>query len=139
VADTPEPLLQFEPDESISVGTVANSSMLDGVVVADFGRELLAHINANKGVHLLLDFEQVEYLSSATLTELIKANDAAVAGGGGLRLCGLSPDIEKVFAITKFDKLFDIHPGEKRDRAAQRYKRSLALSQEEDAWEERHE
>ena len=139
MADTPTPLLQFESDESITIGTLANSSMLDGLIVADFGKELVSHLEKHPGAHLLLDFENIDYLSSATLTELIKANDKAVADGGGVRLCGLSPDIEKVFAITKFDKLFDIHPGETRDKAVVRYKRALAVSQEEEAWEQRHE
>ncbi len=138
MADAPTPLLQFESDDSITIGTLASSSMLDGLIVADFGRELVSHFDKHPGAHVLLDFENIEYLSSATLTELIKANDKAVADGGGIRLCGLSPDIEKVFAITKFDKLFDIHPGETRDKAAARYKRALAVSQEEEAWEERN-
>jgi anti-sigma B factor antagonist len=131
-------LLDFKKEGPITVGIVANSSMLDGMVVSDFGRELVAYIESHPGMRLLLDFENVDYLSSAALTELIRANDAAVAtGGSALRICGLSADIQKVFEITKFDRLFDIHPGEDRVHALARYKRALEISEEEDAWDKR--
>lgn len=131
-------LLDFKKDGPITIGIVDNSSMLDGLVVNDLGRELVEYLESHPGTRLLLDFGNVEYLSSAALTELIRANDAAVAtGGAAIRICGLSPEIQKVFEITKFDKLFDIHPGEDRVRAAARYKRALDIMQQDDAWEQR--
>lgn len=131
-------LLDFKKDGPITIGIVDNSSMLDGLVVTDFGRELVGYLEAHPGTRLLLDFGSVDYLSSAALTELIRANDTAVAtGGAAIRICGLSPEIQKVFEITKFDKLFDIHPGEDRVRATARYKRALDIMQQDDAWEQR--
>jgi anti-anti-sigma regulatory factor len=35
-----------------------------------------------------------------------------------MRICGLTPPIQKVFEITRFDKTFDIHAGENSTRAS---------------------
>lgn len=129
--------VKFREDGPITIGTVFNSTMLDGVVVTEFGEQVLDYINKHGRVNLLLDFANVEYLSSAALTELIRINDAAVSNGGSLRLCGLSPQIQKVFEITKFDRSFDVHPNETVEHAAGRFKRAIEISEQEDAWEER--
>ncbi len=132
-----ETLVSYRDDGPITVGTVAKSTMLDGSVVARFGGEVLKQLQGRTGVHLLLDFAHVEYLSSAALSELIKINDYIVGSGGSMRVCGLTPDIYKVFQITRFDKAFDIHAGEAANQAVVRFKRALQISQEQDAWEKR--
>ena len=57
----------------------------------------------------LLDFTSVEYLSSAALGKLITMDKKVKGAKGKLRLCSIRPDIYEVFAITKLNKLFDIH------------------------------
>ncbi len=136
MADQPQ-LIQFREDTPITIGSIHNSSMLDGRVVIAFGQQVLAFVSTRKGLNLLLDFAGVDYLSSAALTELIKANDAVVAGGGSMRICGLTPQIQKVFEITRFDKSFDIHAGETAPHAVARFKRSIALAKEQEAWDKR--
>lgn len=131
--------LTFEEDAPITVGTIRDSRMLEGTIVTDFGTQVLAYVNGRTGLNLLLDFEIIDYLASAALTELIKINDAVVAGGGSLRLCGLLPHVGKVFEITNFTKLFEISPGEGLAHAKARFKRSIEISQQEEAWDKRHE
>lgn len=131
--------ITFAEDDPLTIGTLSNTKMLDGTIVTDFGAQALAYVNGRAGLNLLLDFEVIDYLASAALTELIKINDVVVAGGGSFRLCGLSPNIEKVFEITNFAKVFEISPGELIEHAKARFKRSIEISQEEEAWENRHE
>ena len=130
-------LLVFREDLPITIGSIHNSSMLDGRVVEAFGLQALAYVTPRKGLHLLIDFAGVDYLSSAALTELIKINDAVVAGGGSMRLCGLTAQIQKVFEITRFDKSFDIQKGEGAAQAVARFKRSISIAKEQEAWEKR--
>jgi len=58
---------------------------------------------------LLIDFNQVEHLSSAALGTLITINNKIRTKDGQLRLCNIDPQIFEVFVITKLDKLFQIH------------------------------
>lgn len=129
----------FDEDAPITVGTLSNTKMLEGTSVTDFGAQALEYVNAHTGLNLLLDFANIDYLASAALTELIKINDAVVAGGGALRICGLLPAIEKVFEITNFTKVFEISAGEGVDHAKGRFKRAIEISKEEEAWDKRHE
>ena len=129
----------FEEDVPITIGTLSNTKMLEGTTVTDFGAQVLEYATARTGLNLLLDFAMIDYLASAALTELIKINDAVVAGGGALRICGLLPHIEKVFEITNFTKVFEISPGEGVEHAKGRFKRAIEISKEEAAWDKRHE
>jgi anti-sigma B factor antagonist len=61
---------------------------------------------------LLLNFRNVEYMSSAVLGMLVTLNKKVHAAGGKLVLCSIDPQIREVFAITKLDKLFVIRNDE---------------------------
>ena len=101
--------------------------------MTDFGKEVIGFLEGHPATNLLLNFKKVQYLSSAALTELIRINDAVVAGKGALKICNVSKDIQKVFKITNFDKLFDIHE-EELDTCLRRFQRAVDLSREEEEW-----
>ncbi len=131
--------VNFEENAPITIGTLSNTKMLEGTTVTDFGARVLEYVSGRTDLNLLLDFANIDYLASAALTELIKINDAVVSGGGALRVCGLSPNIAKVFEITNFSKVFEISPEEGVEHATARFKRSIEISKEEEAWDKRHE
>lgn len=130
----PMPLLTFEKRGAITLGTVTGTNMLDGVSVPAFGNEALAFIAGKEALHLLLDFKQVEYMSSAALTELLRINDELRNTKGSVRLCNLSNEIRKVFQITNLEKLFVIHENDSTEAAMKRFERSLAVASEEETW-----
>ena len=61
---------------------------------------------------LLLNFGNVEYLSSAALAKLITLNKKLQQVNGRLVLCNIDPQIYEVFEITKLNKLFNIQGDE---------------------------
>ncbi len=124
-------LVAFEQKARITVGRIQAASVLDAMNVARFGQDVMACVKAKPGLHLLLDFEQVDYLSSAVLTELLRINEGVKAVGGTFRLCGLNSDITKVFEITNLNKIFTIYQG---PDAVARYERSLNVVAQENAW-----
>ncbi len=126
-------LVQFERKGAITVGFIETGSVIDAINVAQFGGEILGYVEAHPGVHLLLDFRHVGYLSSAVLTELLKIDDACKQGTGSLRLCSLSKDIRKVFEITNLDKHFIIY--DDAEKGVKQHKRSLDVAAEERAWD----
>ena len=81
----------FDEDAPLIIGTFANTKMLDGAIVTDFGGQALEYVSGRAGLKLLLDFANIDYLASAALTELIKINDEVITNGGAFRICGLSP------------------------------------------------
>lgn len=128
-----EQLIDYTQLGRITVATIRASSVLSALNVVEFGNELLARVRANAGINLLLNFEHVDYLSSAVLTELLRVNRAVQEARGRLRLCGISPTIREIFEITNLDKLFSIHEDDL-ENSVKRFERSLDIEAEEAAW-----
>ena len=57
---------------------------------------------------LILNFENVRFMSSAFLGLLVKIHKRVIEMGGHLQLFNLDPKIQKVFEITQLTKVFDI-------------------------------
>jgi len=134
VSDDKKSLVKYQEYGPVIIGTVHNASMLDGLTVNEFGNQVVKFLTKRPQTNLMLNFENVQYLSSAALTELIRINETAKEHGTKFHLCSISADIQKVFEITQFDKLFEFHPGETFEEAAKKFRRSVELSQEESAW-----
>ena len=61
------------------------------------------------GINLILDFGNVQYLSSAVLGLLIRISKRIYEHDGRLRLCQINPKIYEIFKITRLTKTFDIY------------------------------
>ena len=100
------------PDSSAQVDAVefTQSKVLDEANITDIGGRLNGLIDAEQKPRLLLDFANVEHLSSAALGMLINVNNRVREKNGQLRLCNIRRQILEVFSITKLDTLFKILP-----------------------------
>ena len=94
----------------VMVASFIHSKLLDETNIHAIGVELLALVDQNKGLKLIIDFNTVVYLSSAVLGKLMAIHKGVSATKGHLVLCGIAPTILEVFKITKLDKLFSIEP-----------------------------
>jgi anti-sigma B factor antagonist len=105
--------VSFNDTESVVVvATIGANAQLDAEGSKSFGDTVVRYINAHPGVKLLINFQNITYLSSAALSELLRVNDAAKQSGGAIQLCGLSKEIHRVFEITQLSKVFKVNPGE---------------------------
>lgn len=102
--------------DSVTVAKFVDKKILDENNIQIIGNQLFALVDTDQRKRIVLDFANVEYLSSAALGKLITM-DKKVKGlkGGKLRLCNIRPDIYEVFVITRLNKLFDIR--ETREKA----------------------
>ncbi|MBI5959888.1 MAG: STAS domain-containing protein [Chloroflexi bacterium] len=68
------------------------------------------HAGSAEGKHkVILDMGGVSYINSAGLRTLADILTRNQANGGGLRLVGLNPKVERVFKIIGFDKFFEAY------------------------------
>ncbi|MGP1311082.1 MAG: STAS domain-containing protein [Phycisphaerales bacterium] len=84
-------------------------NILDEANIQRIGDEIVSVIEQRDRPKLLINFENVDHLSSAALGTLITINNKVRARSGQLRLAEIDPQIYEVFVITKLNKLFDIH------------------------------
>ena len=59
---------------------------------------------------LLIDFVDLQYISSAGLRAALAVAKRMNAAGGKLALCSLNPQIAEVFEISGVNTILDIHP-----------------------------
>lgn len=122
-------LLTISQRGGVTVATVETTNMLDAITVTDFGEEVVTYALQHPGLRLLLNFEKVEFLTSAALSELIRIHDTIEKSGGKLRLWGVSPDIQRVFQVTKLDELLSVKTDGSLDEAAVELKNANGESQ----------
>ena len=77
--------------------------------IAELGDELFALVEKDNRRSLVLNFSDVEFLSSGALNKLIVLDKKMKAAGGKLRLSNLKPEIIEVFQITRLNQVFAIH------------------------------
>ena len=97
----------------VTVVRFVDCRMLDGNNVDDVRRDLFGLVEKESRTKLLLDFSDVEFLSSDALNILILLRKKLTPNHGSLRLCSLCPQIRAVFTITKLDQLFEIKENER--------------------------
>jgi anti-sigma B factor antagonist len=104
--------LEVEQIGDVTVVNFVDRKILDEQNIQRIGEQLFSLVDQDGARKMLLNFGNVEYLSSAALGKLITLNKKLQAVGGRLILCNIIPDIYEVFEITKLDKIFKIHKEE---------------------------
>ena len=138
MGDKKPPLVEFTVHGKVTLGTIVDPNVLNPIHVMNFGKFVIAYVEKNPGANLLLSFDNVEFLSSSTITELIRIKDSLEGSGGRLALSGISDNIRKVFEITNMIKLLHVY-SEPTDVAVQRLSRAADVAEQEAAWKEKHE
>ena len=100
--------LDIEEVGDVTVAKFTDKKILDEGNIQIIGNQLFGMVDTDGRKKIVLDFINVEYLSSAALGKLITLDKKVKAAKGKLRLCNIRPDIYEVFAITRLNKLFDI-------------------------------
>ena len=100
--------LNVTEEEIADVVVLAPVGRVDSANAKAFESQVLQKIQAGK-TRLVLDFAELEYISSAGLRVVLIAGKKVKAAGGVLALCQLGPTIRDVFEISGFISLFPVH------------------------------
>jgi anti-sigma B factor antagonist len=104
--------LQVSKVGDVTVVRFVDRKILDEASIQELGQELFQLAEEGDRKSLLLNFSSVEFLSSAALGKLITLDKKVKAHSAKLKLSNIRPEIYEVFAITKLNKLFEIHDNE---------------------------
>lgn len=69
-------------------------------------------------MRLLIDFSEVDYLSSAGMRLLLSARKKFTAKNGLLGFCGINEGVMEIIKVAGFDKILTIYPTEREALAA---------------------
>ena len=112
--------LDVKEKGKVVVATFLEVAFLDETTIKELGQELENLVKERTPIHLIINFENVDYLSSAVLGRLVKVYKLVKKGKGKVKLCCIRKNIQQVFKITKLDKMFEIFPDE--DKAVRSFK-----------------
>jgi anti-sigma B factor antagonist len=102
--------LQINDIDGVAVVVFVNSQLLFATeVVNEISEELRSVISDQGFSRIILDFRNVQYISSTLLAKLAKLERDITTARGKLKICGLGPILKDTFRIGHFERVFDIH------------------------------
>ena len=88
--------------------TFNDTDILEEGSIEALEKSIMPIVEEAEHENLLLNFCNVQFMSSAFLGLLVKIHKRICERGGHLELRNIDPELYKVFKITKLNKVFDI-------------------------------
>lgn len=105
-----EQRISVEYAEKATIITFIDERILEEKDVQSLQESIMSVVeSAHDGIKLILDFSNVQFLSSAVLGLLMRISKKVYENNGQLKLCSINPKIYKIFKITRLTKIFDIY------------------------------
>jgi len=96
----------------VTVVKFVDKKILDEAGIQELGAELFSLVEHDNRRSIVINFDNVDFLSSAALGKLITLDRKVKSVQGRLKMCSIRPEILEVFQITKLNKVFDIRGDE---------------------------
>ena len=95
--------------ENATFVTLTDENILEVNDIRALQESIMPVVDQAERINLILDFQNVRFLSSAVLGLLIRISKKIYERNGQLRLCNINPKIHEIFKITRLTKIFDIY------------------------------
>lgn len=107
--EQPSSHIKIKRIDGVSVVEFVDRKILEELSIKEIEDELSQLIESEPGIRLLLNFHNVDHLSSAALGTLITLNKKIKEQSGAMKLSDINRQIFEVFKITRLHRVFDIH------------------------------
>ena len=97
--------LVVSQSEGVTFATIRTASLTEGAMIDALTKELYSLVDEYDYKKLVVDFRHVGFLSSRMISTLTTLHKKIENLKGKLVLCGMKPELKKVFQITKLDKI----------------------------------
>jgi len=103
--------LDVKKQLDITLVTCLDIKLNDELAIQEWGEQLTDVLDNGGCKKLVVNFENVKFLSSSALRILIVIQKKCAADDIPFMICGLREEILEIFRITNLDKLFNIRKG----------------------------
>lgn len=107
--DQVHPKISVDYVKKATIATLTDEKILEEADIQALEDSIMPLIESSEDIKLVLDFSNVEFLTSSVLGLLIRISKKVYESNGLLMLCGINSKILEIFKITRLDKVFDIH------------------------------
>ena len=104
-----KPRISVRYAEDATIITLTDEKILEENDVRALRESIMPVIEQAERINLILDFQNVRFLSSAVLGLLLRISKKIYEHDGQLRLCNINPKIHEIFKITRLTRIFDIY------------------------------
>ncbi len=103
-----ESAIEVEYGLNVTFVTFTAERIVDEQQIRELHDAFQEIIERNQGNRLILNFANVQFMTSALLGLLVRIHKKVCELGGHLQLSNLDPNLRRVFEITQLTKVFDI-------------------------------
>ncbi len=104
-----KPRISVEYAEKATIVSFTDEKILEERDIKALQESIMSVVEQTERIKLILDFGNVQFLSSAVLGLLIRLSKRIYEHEGQLKLCNITPRIFEIFKITRLTKTFDIY------------------------------
>lgn len=101
----PEDRLSVSKVKDVTVVALRDTSILDALVVEAISRELTTVVEQESSPKFILDLRGLQSLTSSMIGVFLTVHKTVQKRGGKVVLCGLRPQLQKVFEIANLDRV----------------------------------
>lgn len=103
--------MKVEQKKAGRVLVLAPEGRLDSSTAKAFEESIVGCIDSGES-QVVVDFQRLDYISSAGLRVILMAAKKLKGQGGRIALSSLNQNIREVFDISGFSSILDIHPSQ---------------------------
>ncbi len=108
----PRERLRLESIDDVSVVSFVDARLLDEVTLQEVAEQLYGLVSERGLSRLVLNFGNVQVLSSTALGIFAALKKRTTSAGGDLKLCSIRAELMEPFVITGLDKKIQIYKDE---------------------------
>lgn len=82
---------------------------IDSSTAKSFEEKANALVDSAGASNVIIDFSELDYISSAGLRVVLTTAKRVKAAGGALTLCGVRANVREVFDVSGFASIFGMH------------------------------
>ncbi len=104
--------MELKTKKTNNVVVIYLAGRLDVHLSADVEKEINKIINEEQSCHLLLNLQDVEYMSSSGLRIFVSTMRILKESKRRLALCNMNAAVKKIFEVVELMDMFDIYDSE---------------------------
>lgn len=108
--------IRTEENGEVLVVYFNDAKILDEAKIQQIGNDLIEQvgISAAGTKKMVVNFQNVSFMSSAMIGKIILLNKKSKADGVNLKLCNISDTVMEVFKLMRLNKILDIQKNEEK-------------------------
>ncbi len=95
--------------DGVLVVTLTRPDLIDADCIRRIGDEINTNVKQADSPRVVVDFDNVRFLSSSALGMLVALRTALRHRNGNLCICNVTKEVQGVFRITRLRELIPIH------------------------------